>query len=92
MSFKVVNKVEAQLQEKEKAMIYDLITKLKEKDYNENTLFEEFYIIIKKHDSSPSEFFKVCYNVLINKDKGPKLAPFILQIGKDRVIKILEQI
>ena len=38
------------------------------------------------------DFFKVCYNILINKDKGPKLAPFIVTLGKERVIELLKKV
>ena len=38
------------------------------------------------------DFFETCYNVLINKEKGPKLASFILTIGKNKVIKLFEKV
>ena len=75
-----------------KKLLKALAAKLEEKKYNEETLFQAFYSIIKENDSNPKEFFKYCYNVLVNKEKGPKLATFILQIGQERVVKILKQI
>jgi lysyl-tRNA synthetase class 1 len=66
--------------------------KLEAKDYDEKTLFEEFYKIKEESGIEVKDFFKAAYTVLINKEKGPKLAPFILAIGKERVLKILGQI
>ncbi|MFA7109390.1 MAG: lysine--tRNA ligase [Sphaerochaetaceae bacterium] len=42
-------------------------------------------------DLDKSEFFRVVYNVLIGKDKGPKLAQFIKSCGKDKILPILER-
>lgn len=36
-----------------------------------------------------SDFFTAVYQVLIGKEKGPKLAPFIQACGKDKVLPIL---
>jgi lysyl-tRNA synthetase class I len=38
------------------------------------------------------DFFKISYNVLINKDKGPRLASFILEIGKQRVADLFKKV
>ena len=65
--------------------------RLKE-DHDEKQLFEEFYNISKEVDIDTKEFFKAAYNLLINKDRGPKLAPFILTLGEERVVKLLGSI
>lgn len=80
------------LNEKQKKALKILSKKLKEKDWDEQTLFEEFYSIIKEAELKPEEFFKAAYLVLLNKEKGPKLAPFILILGKDKVAKMLEKV
>jgi lysyl-tRNA synthetase class 1 len=38
-----------------------------------------------------SDFFTAVYQVLIGKEKGPKLAPFIQACGKDKVLPILKR-
>ena len=66
---------------------------LKEKDYSEDELFNEFYNqIVKGMDIKPKEFFQAGYKVLLNKERGPKLAGFILAIGKDKVIELFEKV
>jgi len=36
-------------------------------------------------------FFPIIYKLLINKEKGPRLAPFIIAIGREKVIKLISQ-
>jgi len=65
---------------------------LEKKKFNEQTLFQEFYEICNKVGIQNTEFFKGAYLALINKEKGPKLAVFIISIGQKRVIELLKQI
>ncbi|MBN1502142.1 lysine--tRNA ligase [Candidatus Woesearchaeota archaeon] len=78
---------------KDQAEALHLVAKrLKEKKWNEKDLFNEFYKICKEELSiNPKEFFKAAYLVLLNKERGPKLAPFILTI-KDKAIKLFESV
>ena len=46
---------------------------------------EEFYVIIKNNNLEIKDFFNAAYGVLINKQKGPKLASFVLSIGRQKV-------
>ena len=68
------------------------MSKLEKNKYDEETLFNEFYAICSEVGMNNEEFFKAAYKVLINKEKGPRLASFILAIGKDKIIKLLKQI
>jgi lysyl-tRNA synthetase class 1 len=65
---------------------------LKKKKFNEKRLFNEFYSISKDINLEPKEFFKVAYKALINKEKGPKLAPFIIEVGQEKASKIFMQL
>ena len=75
---------------KEKKALHEIAKLLKEKEYDEKTLFNEFYNISKELDLKPQDFFKSAYKVLLNKERGPKLAPFILALGKEKVAKLFE--
>ena len=68
------------------------IAKILSKKWNEKNLFEEFYKICQRLDIMPKELFQAGYKVLLNKEKGPKLASFILIIGKEKVKKIFEKV
>jgi len=76
----------------EKFVLHKIAELLKEKDWDEKSLFEEFYEVSKANNLEPKQFFKVAYRVLINKEQGPKLAPFILAIGKEKAIKLFEKV
>ncbi|MCK5149790.1 lysine--tRNA ligase [Candidatus Pacearchaeota archaeon] len=92
MKFEVQKKVSVKLNKKEKEALIELRKILEKKDYNEKELFNEFYEICKKVDIKNIEFFDATYRVLINKKKGPRLASLILNVGKDKIIKLLNQI
>jgi len=79
------------LNKKEKDIVTKLKDVLEKKEFKEKQLHNEFYEISKTLEIKPEEFFKTIYKVLINKDRGPRLARFILTIGKDKVIEILKK-
>lgn len=80
------------LAQKQKQAVQTLAQKLRERDWTDVELHNEFYIIAKNHQLQPQDFFKTVYQILINKERGPRLASFILQIGKQKVIELLEKI
>jgi lysyl-tRNA synthetase class 1 len=80
------------LSSKQKEALHLLVKALKEKEWEQKKLFEEFYNICKKVGIKNTDFFRAAYNVLLNKDRGPKLAPFILALGKEKVISLFENI
>lgn len=90
--FKLQHKVPEglQLEQKQKKALHEIAKLLKEKEYDEKSLFNEFYGVSKQLGLNPPDFFKAAYGVLLNKEKGPKLAPFILTLGKEKVIRLFE--
>ena len=80
------------LSNKEKKALKEVANLLKEKDWQQQDLFNEFYNVCKKLDLKNTDFFRAAYNVLLNKDRGPKLAPFILTLGKEKVIELFEKV
>ncbi|NOZ80893.1 MAG: lysine--tRNA ligase, partial [DPANN group archaeon] len=66
-----------------KKALKELAKTLAEKDWEEQELFDATYAIINRNNLSPRDFYTAAYRVLINKEKGPKLAGFILTIGKE---------
>jgi lysyl-tRNA synthetase, class I len=90
--FTVQDKVQVTLAKQEKAILHELATKLEEKDWTDVELHEEMYILCKNNDFPPGDFFKLAYQVLVNKERGPKLASFILEIGKSKVAKLFNSV
>ncbi|MFH1592505.1 MAG: lysine--tRNA ligase [Candidatus Woesearchaeota archaeon] len=96
MKFKVHDKISDEIKKtltkEQKNALKILVKKLEKKKYTENSLFNEFYSIIKETDINNKLFFKGAYLALIGKEKGPKLANFILTLGQKRVLNLLRQI
>jgi len=92
MKFEVQEKVSINLPYKEKKALIELRKFLELKEPTEEDLFNEFYEICQKLDIKNTDFFKAAYEVMIGKTKGPRLANFILAIGREKIIKLLKQI
>ena len=79
--------------DKEKAAIMELadfadkyLDELSEKEFS-----EYIYQTAKDNEMENADFFRLIYQALIAKDKGPKLASFLKACGRDRVVEILRR-
>lgn len=90
--FTVQEKVQVTLVDQEKKILYELADKLLEKEWTDKELHEEMYVLCTNNEFPPKDFFKLSYNVLINKDKGPRLASFILEIGREKVAELFKSV
>lgn len=82
-----------ELSEQQKKSLHLIASRLMTQKWDEKTLFNEFYRIAKDEvKMETSDLFKGAYKVLLNKERGPKLAPFILLIGKEKVAKMFEKV
>ncbi|MCK4521021.1 MAG: lysine--tRNA ligase [Nanoarchaeota archaeon] len=81
-----------QLDKNQVNALKDVAERLKKKKFTEKSLFEEFYSIVKENKLEVKDFFKAAYLVLINKERGPRLASFILAIGEEKVIGLFEKL
>ena len=87
MKFEVAEKP-AKLTDMEARMLSKLAQGMKE-GMSEEELSSLVYATIKDNKASSADFFKACYRAIINKEKGPKLVPFILAIGIGKIKNIL---
>ncbi len=78
-----------QLSEEERKAVSGVRKEL-DKDQTETELQSQIYEIARKNDVEPKTLFRILYQLIISKEQGPKLAPFIIALGRDRVKKILE--
>ncbi len=51
----------------------------------EGELQSRIYEIARENSVEPKRLFDICYRLLIGRDSGPRLGPFIMAIGKDKV-------
>jgi lysyl-tRNA synthetase, class I len=86
--FQLVEKVPWKLNKKEREVVDKVLSKIDNK-ITDKELHEEIYKICKESEYEPRDFFSLFYKMLIGKEKGPRLASFLLTIGEDRLRKIL---
>lgn len=81
-----------ELSEGQEKFVADLAQLLEEK-WEELTsdkeLHERMFEILHRYQLEPAQAFGPLYQILISKEKGPKLAGFILTIGKDKVLRLI---
>ena len=90
--FEVQNEIKVELNEKQKETLKMLKNYLSTENCTEEKLYNEFYKICKSIGIKNNEFFQGAYGVIIGKEKGPRLASLILTVGKNKIVKLLEQI
>ena len=83
-------KAQVTVGQKEKELLHSLAAKLSQWEWSDVELHEEIYLLCRNNDYPPQDFFKVAYKVLINKERGPRLAAFILAIGKKKVATLFK--
>lgn len=90
--FTVQEKSQVTLAKKEKDLLRKLAEKLMQRAWTDVELHEEMYILCKNNEFPVKDFFTLAYRVLINKERGPRLAAFILAAGKEKVAKLLRSL
>jgi lysyl-tRNA synthetase class 1 len=85
-------KVLGSLSGKQKGALRELGNGLSGRPLKEQGLYNMFWDIARKHGITAPEFFRAAYQVLIKRDSGPRLAPFILAIGQKRVAEVLKAV
>ena len=90
--FTVQEESQVTLADEEKKLLHELAEKLQEREWTDIELHEEMYILCKNNEFESKDFFNVAYRVLINKSKGPRLASFILEIGRERVAELFKKV
>ena len=74
------------LTDKERNAISQLITLLSSES-DSTRIQSEIFNIAKGNGIDPPSFFKTIYRILIGSDKGPRLGPYIVEIGTNRVLE-----
>src|SRR3989338_3260692 len=72
--FTVQEKCQITLAPAEKKILHELAQKLSSRAWTDVELHEGIYILCKNYEFPTQDFFKLAHNVLINKERGPRLA------------------
>ena len=88
--FEQQEKSQVELNDTTKKALKMLIESLgaeKEPEDIQNTIYQ----IAKSNDVQPKDFFKTLYQIILGTSRGPKIGPFILDIGRKQVAKTLSE-
>ena len=88
----ITEEIKEHLTDGQKKALQALVMVLEKNSLDEQVLFNAFYTICKDANIKNTEFFEGAYLALIGKKRGPKLAPFIITLGRERVAKLLAQV
>ena len=92
MVFKLQTKISRELTDPERQSMILLKEILATKKYSADKLFSEFYNICGTLEIEPKDFFQTAYEIILGKSKGPRLADLIIEIGQDKIVKLLNKI
>jgi len=81
-------KVDIQIDEITKKALKELAVVLASEDEPED-LQNTIYQIAKKNNVQPKDFFKILYQIILSTTRGPKIGPFISDIGRKKVAQTL---
>jgi lysyl-tRNA synthetase class 1 len=68
-------------------ILVDVLGAEEEPDDIQNTIYQ----IAKSNDVQPKDFFKILYQIILGTSRGPKIGPFISDIGRKQVAKTLSE-
>ena len=83
-------KTEVELDDSAKKALKILVEALgadEEPEDIQNTIYQ----IAKSNDVQPKDFFKILYQIILGTSRGPKIGPFISDIGRKQVAKTLSE-
>jgi lysyl-tRNA synthetase class 1 len=83
-------KTEIEIDETVKEALNILVEALRSDEEPED-IQNTIYQIAKSNDIQPKDFFKVLYQIILGTSRGPKIGPFITDIGRKQVAKILSE-
>jgi lysyl-tRNA synthetase class 1 len=68
-------------------ILVDTLSAEEEPEDIQNTIYQ----IAKSNNVQPKDFFKILYQIILGTSRGPKIGPFISDIGRKQVAKTLSE-
>ncbi len=79
------------LNDVEQQAVADLITLL-EREETADAVQGAIFATARKHELKPRQFFELLYTALLGVPRGPRLGPYILDVGRANVIQALQKL
>ncbi|MDP6858139.1 MAG: lysine--tRNA ligase [Candidatus Nitrosopelagicus sp.] len=86
--FDISEKIEIEINSDTKKALSELVSLLTD-DKEIEDIQNAIYQIAKGNGVEPRDFFKVLYQIILSTTKGPKIGPFIMDIGRKNVAEKL---
>lgn len=67
-----------------------LVEKMKDVDWTPEGIHNSFYELQEENQIPAKNFFKIIYNILLDKERGPRLGFFLATMDKEFIIQRLE--
>ena len=81
---------ELEIDDSSKSALKQLV-KLLEENVEIDNLQNSIYSIAKENQVQPKDFFKILYQIILSTNRGPKIGPFIEDVGKKKVADIISK-
>lgn len=92
-SLNAPEEVSVELSEREMAAVRALAAEVERIDeHTEKSMAEAIYTVAHDNEVEPVDLFRLTYQILVGKDKGPRLAGFIMLCGKERILPLLRAV
>jgi lysyl-tRNA synthetase class 1 len=83
--------IKLEISDMEVNAIRNLIDEIKKEDDGEK-LQTKIFDIARNNNLKPAKFFKLIYQIILKSNRGPRLGPYIIEIGKEEVIRKLKEV
>ncbi len=88
--FKEIKETALTLAANETTAVKEFVENLQEK-VDAETIQSAIFETARKHDIPPRQFFQTLYTILLGTPAGPRLGPYIMVMGKQRVAEALDR-
>ncbi|MEM2760386.1 MAG: lysine--tRNA ligase [Nitrososphaerales archaeon] len=83
-------KITVTIDEKQKHALSDLIEVVR-KENDPKNLQTKIFDVARSNGIEPRDFFKLLYAILLGAERGPRLGPYMIDVGTDKVVETLKQ-
>lgn len=88
--FEQIGQKEISVEDDQANAIRELVDYLR-KDSDESSIQNAIFTVSRKNDVRPERMFNTLYSILLGVDRGPRLGPYIISMGKQNVIDALQR-